>query len=95
MTKLYVGNLNFATTEDDIKAFFAEVAEAGRVSLIRDKLTNQSRGFAFVEIEDGAAAQKAISTLNGRMLKERPVKVNEAKPMEPRNGGGGNRGGRF
>lgn len=92
MTKLYVGNLNFETTEDDIKMFFSEVAEAGRVSVIRDKFTNQSRGFAFVEIEDGGAAQKAISTLNGRMLKERPVKVNEAKPMEPRSGGG-NRGG--
>jgi len=94
VTKLYVGNLNFETKEDDLKTFFAEVAEVSRVTVIRDKFTNQSRGFAFVEIDDGAAAQKAIATLNGRMLKERAVKVNEAKPMEPRSGGGGGGGGR-
>ena len=93
MTKLYVGNLNFETTEDDLKAFFAEVAQVSRVNVIRDKFTNQSRGFAFVEIESADEAGKAIATLNGRTLKERALKVNEAKPMENRGGGGGGGGG--
>jgi RNA recognition motif-containing protein len=94
MTKLYVGNLNFETTEDDLKAFFAEVAQVSRVNVIRDKFTNQSRGFAFVEIESADEAGKAIATLNGRTLKERALKVNEAKPMENRGGGGGGGGAR-
>ena len=94
MTKLYVGNLNFETTEDDLKAFFAEVAQVSRVNVIRDKFTNQSRGFAFVEIENADEAGKAIATLNGRTLKERALKVNEAKPMENRGGDGGGGGAR-
>jgi RNA recognition motif-containing protein len=93
MAKLYVGNLNFETTEEDLKAFFSEVAEVSRVTVIRDKFTNQSRGFAFVELDDPALAAKAISTLNGRTLKDRAVKVNEARPQEPRSGGGGGGGG--
>ena len=84
MTKLYVGNLNFETTEDDLKAFFAEVAQVSRVNVIRDKFTNQSRGFAFVEIESADEAGKAIATLNGRTLKERALKVNEAHERAPR-----------
>ncbi len=96
MAKLYVGNLNFQTTEDDLKAFFAEVAEPSRVTVIRDKFTNQSRGFGFVEIDDAALAAKAIAALNGKALGGRTLKVNEAKPQEPRmGGGGGGRGGRF
>ncbi len=94
MAKLYVGNLNFETTEDELKAFFAEVAAVSRVTVIRDKFTNRSRGFAFVELEDPAQASKAISELNGRSLKGRSLKVNEAKPQEPRQPGGGPRQGR-
>jgi len=93
MAKLYVGNLNFETTEEDLKAFFAEVATVSRVTVIRDKFTNQSRGFAFVELDDPAQASKAIAELNGRALKGRAVKVNEAKPQESRPGGGGGGGG--
>ncbi len=96
MAKLYVGNLNFQTTEDDLKAFFAEIVEPSRVTVIRDKFTNQSRGFGFVEIDDAALAAKAIAALNGKALGGRTLKVNEAKPQEPRmGGGGGGRGGRF
>lgn len=92
MAKLYVGNLSFDTNEDQLKAFIAEVAEPSRVTVIRDKFTNQSRGFAFVEIDDAAVASKAIAALNGRALAGRALKVNEAKPQESRSGmGGGNR----
>ncbi len=93
MAKLYVGNLPFETTEDQLKAFFAEVAVPSRATVVRDKFTNRSRGFAFVEFDDEAAAKKAVETLNGRALGGRALKVNEAKPQEPRAfGGGGGRG---
>ncbi len=95
MAKLYVGNLNFDTTEDDLKTFFSEVAEVARVSVIRDKFTNRSRGFAFVEIDDADKVSEAISTLNGKSLGGRSLKVNEAKPQESRSGGGGGGGGRY
>ena len=97
MAKLYVGNLSFEATEDDLRAFFAEVGETASVTVIRDKFTNQSRGFGFVELADPSQAGKAIETLNGKPLKGRPVKVNEAKPLEnrPGGGGGGGRGRRF
>ncbi len=94
MAKLYVGNLNFDTTEDDLKTFFSEVTEVNRVNVIRDKFTNKSRGFAFVEIDDAGKANLAISTLNGKALGGRNLKVNEAKPQENRMGGGGGGGGR-
>ena len=93
MPKLYVGNLNFETNEDELRQLFSEVGEVGRVTVIRDKMTNRSRGFGFVEIDNPEVAQKAIATLNGRTLGGRPLKVNEAKPMEPRQGGGGGGGG--
>jgi len=93
MAKLYVGNLPFETNEESLTAFFAEVAQVSRVTVIRDKFTNRSRGFAFVEIDDEAAAKKAIDTLNGRSLGGRVVKVNEAKPQENRGPGGGGMGG--
>jgi cold-inducible RNA-binding protein len=93
MAKLYVGNLNFDTTEDGLKAFFAEAGPIDRVNVIRDKFTNRSRGFAFVEISDEAVAKKAVETLNGKQCDGRALKVNEARPMEPRAGGGGGRPG--
>ena len=97
MAKLYVGNLNFDTTEEELKAFFGEVGEPNRVTVIRDKFTNRSRGFAFVEYEDAELSSRAIAELNGRQLAGRALKVNEAKPQENRGGGGGGggRGRRF
>lgn len=92
MAKLYVGNLNFDTTEDDLKAFFAEVSEPNRVTVIRDKFTNKSRGFAFVEFDDAEMSSKVVAELNGRQLGGRALKVNEAKPQENRSGGGGGGG---
>ena len=95
MAKLYVGNLNFDTTEDELKVFFGEVSEPNRVTVIRDKFTNRSRGFAFVEFDDAEVANKVIAELNGRQLSGRALKVNEAKPQESRSGGGGGRDRRF
>jgi len=89
MAKLYVGNLNFDTTEDGLKAFFSEAGQIDRVNIIRDKFTNRSRGFAFVEVSDEAVAKKAVELLNGKQCDGRALKVNEARPMEPRTGGGG------
>ena len=93
MAKLYVGNLNFQTTEEELKNVFAEVGVPSRVTVIRDKFTNQSRGFGFVEFDDADVAQKAIQAINGRNVGGRALKVNEAKPQEPRSGGFGSGGG--
>ncbi len=97
MARIYVGNLNFDTTEEGLKNFFAEAGPVSRVNVIRDKFTNRSRGFAFVDIDDAEVAKKAIETLNGRSLDGRNVKINEARPQENRpkggpGGGGGPRG---
>ncbi len=94
MAKLYVGNLNFDTSEDELRVFFSEVCEPSRVTVIRDKFTNRSRGFAFAEFDDADAANKVVAELNGRELGGRALKVNEAKPQENRTGGGGGGGGR-
>ncbi len=89
MARLYVGNLPFEATEQEVRTFFAEVAEPSRVTIVTDRLTNRSRGFGFVDIDDDGAARKAIETLNGRQMNGRALKVNEARPLEPRGGGGG------
>jgi len=89
MARLYVGNLPFSTTEDELARFFSEAGPVSRATVVRDKLTNRSRGFGFVDFDDDAAAQKAIQTFNGRTLGDRPLKVAEAKPQQPRDGGGG------
>jgi len=93
MAKLYVGNLNFQTTEEELKQVFSEVGVQTRATVVRDKFTNQSRGFAFVEFDDADVANKAIQAINGRMVGGRALKVNEAKPQEPRSGGFGGGGG--
>jgi len=93
MAKLYVGNLNFQTTEEELKQVFSEVGVPTRATVVRDKFTNQSRGFAFVEFDDADVANKAIQAINGRMVGGRALKVNEAKPQEPRSGGFGGGGG--
>ena len=95
--KLYVGNLDYATTEGNLSDLFSEVGEVVSVSLITDRMTGRSRGFAFVEMAEASAAQKAIDELNGKTLGQREIKVAEARPRQPRRDrgfGGGGGGGR-
>jgi RNA recognition motif-containing protein len=87
--KLYVGNLSFRTEEQELEALFASVGQVSSVSLVRDRETGQSRGFAFVEMADDAQGQAACATLDQREFGGRRLTVNEAKPQERRNGGGG------
>ena len=93
MKRLYVGNLSFHTTEDQLRDLFTPYGQIDSVSLVTDRGTGQSRGFGFVEVADNAAADKAIAELNGRDVDGRNLTVNEARPREERGGGGG-RGGR-
>ena len=90
-TKLYVGNLAFSTTEGDLRRSFEQFGAVTSCSLITDKFTGKSRGFAFVEMASPADAQKAIAQFHGKDLDGRALTVNEAKPREdrPRGGGGG------
>jgi cold-inducible RNA-binding protein len=90
--KLYVGNLSFNTTTQDLEEFFGEVGTVESANLIEDRETGRSRGFAFVEMSSREEGENAISQLNGQELDGRELKVNEAKPRE-NSGGGGNRGG--
>lgn len=85
--KLYVGNLPFDTTEQAIREMFAECGTVVSVALIKDRDSGQSKGFAFVEMSSQKEAQTAISTLNGRTVGDRQMKVNIAKPREERPGG--------
>ena len=90
--KLFVGNLSYSATEADITDFFTQAGiTADSVNVMRDRFTGEARGFGFVEINDDAAANRAIEALNGRDLMGRAIVVNEARPMVPREGGGGGR----
>jgi RNA recognition motif-containing protein len=91
--KLYVGNLSYATTEDELRTLFAQAGTVASVALIKDRDTGSSKGFAFVEMTTQAEAQKAISMFNEYKLGERALTVNLARPREERSGGGGGRGG--
>jgi RNA recognition motif-containing protein len=82
--KLYVGNLDYATTEQVLSDVFTEAGEVVSVNLITDRMTGRSRGFAFVEMAEASAAQKAIDTLNGKTVGEREIKVAEARPQQSR-----------
>lgn len=95
MKKLYVGNLSFKATEEQVQALFAEIGvQPDSLTLLRDRFTGQPRGFGFVEIHDDAEAEKAIAALNGKDLLGRALVVNEARPQrESGGGGGGGRGG--
>lgn len=97
-TKLFVGNLSFDTTENDLQDLFSTVAPVTEVNLIMDRTTNRSRGFGFVTMATPEGAQAAIQTLAGKNVQGRELTVNEARPREDRpagNGGfGGGRGGR-
>jgi RNA recognition motif-containing protein len=88
-SKLYVGNLSYSTTEDELRTLFAEAGTVSSVALIKDRDTGQSKGFAFVEMSNQVEAEKAISMFNGRMVGARELKVNLARPRDDRGGGGG------
>lgn len=89
---IYVGNLVWDCTADDLLALFQEHGAVARAQVITDRETGRSRGFGFVEMDDDGEAQKAIEALNGTDYKGRPLTVNEAKPREDRGGGGGGGG---
>jgi RNA recognition motif-containing protein len=90
---IYVGNLTWDATADDLLALFQEYGQVARAQVITDRETGRSRGFGFVEMDNDSEAQKAIDTLNGQPFRGRPLTVNEARPREDRGGGGGGRGG--
>ena len=92
-TKLYVGNLSFNTTENELQELFSQAGTVQEVTLMQDKFTGKSRGFAFVTMSSEDDAQNAISKLNGQTVEGRALTVNEARPREQRPpGGGGGRG---
>jgi cold-inducible RNA-binding protein len=95
MTNIFVGNLSFQTTQEDLQAAFANYGSVERVNIITDRDSGQPRGFAFVEMTDRSAAEAAIAQLNGADLNGRAMNVNEARPKPAGGGGGfgGNRGG--
>ena len=80
--KLYVGNIPFVASEDDLKKFFSEVGEVQSVKIVTDSYSGRPRGFGFVEMVSQEDAKKAISLLNGKTLMERALIVNEAKPQK-------------
>jgi RNA recognition motif-containing protein len=97
-TKLYVGNLAFQTTSQDLQQLFGQAGTVESASIVEDRDTGRSRGFAFVEMSTKEEATSAIEQFNGKEVGGRSLKVNEAKPRENRSGGGGrsftgNRGG--
>ncbi len=91
---IYVSNLSFNVTDEDLNEYFAEYGEVSSAKVILDKFTQKSRGFAFVEMSDDEAAKKAIAELDGASVDGRTINVSVAKPREERsNGGGGGRPG--
>lgn len=93
MKKLYVGGLAYAVTDKDLEALFAEIGAVASAVVIKDRDSGQSKGFGFVEMSNDDEATKAIAELNGKEVSGRSLTVNEARPQEPRSGGGG--GGSF
>lgn len=87
--KLYVGNLAFAVTNEDLEALFAQIGKVDNASVVSDKFSGQSRGFGFVQMADSNEAARAIAELNGAELKGRAIRVSEARDQGPRPGGGG------
>jgi RNA recognition motif-containing protein len=90
---IYVGNLLFDVTEDELKELFAPFGQVTEVRLIMDKFSGKSKGFGFIEMPSKEEAEKAIAGLNGKDMKGRAMTVNEAKPKTDRGGGGGYGGG--
>jgi cold-inducible RNA-binding protein len=95
VTKIYVGNLSYEATEDNLREAFSRYGEVTNVTVITDRETGRPRGFAFVEMSDAAQAKSAIEGLNETEIAGRSVTVNEARPRSdsPHGGGGGGRGG--
>jgi len=91
--KLYVGNLAFQTTSEELQTLFAQAGTVESVSLIEDRETGRSRGFGFVEMSSKEEGAAAIAQFNGKDMGGRALNVNEAKPREDRGGGGGRNGG--
>ena len=92
---IYVGNLSYEATEDDLREAFSKFGQVASANVIKDRETGRSKGFGFVEMPTQQEAQNAIAGLNGKDLKGRPLNVNEARPRTERRdrGGGGGRGG--
>jgi RNA recognition motif-containing protein len=91
---IYVGNLAFAITEDELRQAFEAFGKVDTATIIKDKYSGQSKGFGFVEMPSGDEARAAIEGLNGKDLKGRNLNVNEARPRAEKRGGGGRGGGR-
>jgi len=94
---IYVGNLAYSVTEEDLQKLFGEFGEVGSVNIIIDKFTGRSKVFAFVEMPNNSQADEAIKALNGKVVQGRDLKVNQARPRTdraPGGGGGGGGGGR-
>jgi len=94
MVNIYVGNLVWACTNEDLLKLFSQHGTVARAQVVMDRETGRSRGFGFVEMPNQAEAQAAIQALNESEMNGRPLTVNEAKPREPRPSGGGGGGGR-
>jgi len=93
MKKIYVGNLSYRTSENDLRKQFEKFGVVNQVSVITDRESGRSKGFAFVEMQNDDEADDAIQGMNGVELGDRVLAVNEARPQEPRKGGGGGGGG--
>src|SRR3954463_16261475 len=91
--KLYVGNLSFQTSSDDLQQLFAQAGTVESASVVEDRDTGRSRGFGFVEMSSKEEGEAAIAQFNGKEVNGRALNVNEAKPRENRGGGGGGGGG--
>ncbi|MBL8762726.1 MAG: RNA-binding protein [Phycisphaerae bacterium] len=92
MVNIYVGNLPFSTTQDELTQLFSQHGTVSKSSIIIDRETGRSRGFGFVEMPDDEQARAAIAAFNGFSMAGRPLRVNEAQPPAPRGGGGGGGG---
>ena len=92
-TKLYVGNLPFDITEDDLRNLLSQHGPVNEIAVVMDKVTGRARGFAFATMNTEEAAKAAIAALSGKDWKGRALTVNEARPREERSGGGGGYGG--
>jgi cold-inducible RNA-binding protein len=91
LKKIYVGNLSWNTSEQDMEQMFSEFGQVSSAKLILDRDTGRSRGFGFVEMEDDQAAMAAMEALNAKEIDGRPLTVNEARPRQPRRSGPGDR----
>lgn len=92
---IYVGNLPFSTTDEDLNQLFSPHGTVSSARIIKDKFTDRSRGFGFVEMENDEEAEKAIAAINGTDVDGRTLKVSEARPREDRRGGGHSGGGGY